>query len=271
MQTRIIQTRFYKDAIVRKLDRNTQHFFLYLLTCEHINISGIFELPDDYICLEIKLFPEELSESKRILELYNRAFFKDGWIYIVNAEKNNNYRKSPKNEIAYQREVSRIPKGIFSYFEVRKLAISDTSIDSSIDTTYKSEIRNHKSETINQKPTNSSIDTSIGWPLTRNQIKTLKDFIKWFNKEFKTDYKYIDDYENKYQYILSSGFSIDNIFTAIENMKANKFMSGDNDSGDSLITLKYILDPKNINEWLNKKSKKDFEQQRDIEDIEKKW
>ena len=65
MRTRIFQTRFYKDKEVLKLSLEAQHLFMYLLTCEHINICGIFELPDPYILLESKLTQEQLDKAKR--------------------------------------------------------------------------------------------------------------------------------------------------------------------------------------------------------------
>lgn len=143
MQTRIIQTRFYKDNDVRKLSLYGQHLFLYLLTSEHINISGIFELPDDYISLESKLTPEQLQQAKIELSNLNKVLFSDGWVKVVNAEKNNKYRNSPSNETAYQREIERVPKHILDLF-------LDTSVNST-PTLLPTVVINNKQEIINNK------------------------------------------------------------------------------------------------------------------------
>lgn len=184
MKTRIIQTRFYKDGLVAEMDLLTQHLFMYLLTCEHINISGIFELPDRYIMLESKLTPRQLEAAKTELEGMGRVKFYEGWVYVVNAEKNNAYRNSPKNESAYQKELKKIPDEVKGYFFDTTI---DSSIDTSMDTSHKSKIINHKSEIRNQKPEirkneiekiistwNSSMGTNIS-----SSRAWAANFLKW--------------------------------------------------------------------------------------------
>jgi hypothetical protein len=46
--------------------------------------------------------------------------FQDGWIFVVNAEKNNKYRNSPNNEIAYEIELSRVPQDVLGFFNSTK-------------------------------------------------------------------------------------------------------------------------------------------------------
>ena len=75
MKTRIFQTRFYKDKEVLKLSLEAQHLFIYLLTCEHINICGIFELPDPYIILESKLTPRTIRQGKERVARHEQSYF----------------------------------------------------------------------------------------------------------------------------------------------------------------------------------------------------
>ena len=112
MRTRIFQTRFYKDKEVLKLSLEAQHLFMYLLTCEHINICGIFELPDPYIIQESKLTQEQLDKAKKELQDMNKVIFEDSWIFVVNARKNNNYEESDLNKLAMAKEMKKIPENL---------------------------------------------------------------------------------------------------------------------------------------------------------------
>ncbi len=150
MKTRIFQTRFYKDKEVLKLSLEAQHLFMYLLTCEHINICGIFELPDPYIILESKLTQEQLDKAKKELQDMNKVIFEDSWIFVVNARKNNNYEESDLNKLAMAKEMKKIPENLRKIFDKSS---PYTSIDTTIDSTQKQEIRNKKQELINNKST----------------------------------------------------------------------------------------------------------------------
>lgn len=139
MKTRIIQTRFWDDLFVSDSDIYTQHLYIYLLTSQYINLCGIFQLPESKIKFECKLTDNQFQTAKENLERAKKVLFKDGWVYVVNAERNNNYKNSPKIEPAYNREYSLIPQQILDFF--------DSTMDSSIDSTIYS---THKSKTINQ-------------------------------------------------------------------------------------------------------------------------
>ena len=159
MKTRIYQTRFYKDNEVLKLSLEAQHLFMYLLTCEHINICDIFELPDPYIILESKLTQEQLDKAKKELQDMNKVIFEDSWIFVVNARKNNNYENSEDNKKCLVKELLRVPKNVMSVFnKYNPYESIDTTVEGSPDSTNKSktinnksEIRTHKQETINGK------------------------------------------------------------------------------------------------------------------------
>ena len=127
MKTRIIQTRFWDDELNEQVDIYAQHLYIYLLSSKHINICGYFQLRDAVIKLEAKLTDNQLKEAKYQLSAIKKVFFKDGWIRVVNARKNNAYENSPKNKIACEEEISKVPSSILKFF--------DTSMDSSIDTT----------------------------------------------------------------------------------------------------------------------------------------
>lgn len=127
MKTRIIQTRFWDDEFVSNSDLYTQHLYIYLLTSQYVNISGIFQLPSKKIMLEASLTDNQFNSAKDNLEKANKVKFCDGWVYVVNACKNNKYTNSPDNQKAYDREISQVPDKVRAYF--------DSTVDSSVDST----------------------------------------------------------------------------------------------------------------------------------------
>ena len=150
MKTRIIQTRFWDDNFIYESDIYTQHLYIYLLTSQYVNISGIFQLPEGKIKTEAKLTDKQFEDSKQILSKNKKVFFKDGWVYVRNAEKNNNYRRSPSNETAYQRELAVIPANLLEYFHSLDSSV-DSNVHGSVYTNHKSEIRNKNTEIRNKE------------------------------------------------------------------------------------------------------------------------
>jgi hypothetical protein len=175
MKTRIIQTRFWDDLFVSESDIYTQHLYIYLLTSQYINLCGIFQLPENKIKFECKLTDNQFQSAKENLEKAKKVLFKDGWVYVVNAERNNGYRKSPKCEPAYDREYSLIPKQILDFFDstIKNMDSTIENVDSTMHSTHKSEIINNKSEIINKKEKN---------------IELAENVLKWFNKAMETNY-----------------------------------------------------------------------------------
>lgn len=126
METRIIHTKFWKDDYISKLSHKEKLLFIYLLTNETINICGIYELPDKYICIDLELTQTELDSYKEKFKKDNKFDFSNGWVKIINVDKYNSFN-GPKNEIARQNQLLRVPKELYTI---------DTSINTSIDTTH---------------------------------------------------------------------------------------------------------------------------------------
>lgn len=158
MKTRIIKTRYWVDSTIHSLSIEARYYYLYLLTSQHINLCGIFELPDAYIQLETGLSAEQLQEAKKALTKAKKVYFHEDWIYVINADKHNNYRNSPRTEVAYQRELVSVPGKVKSYF--------DSTIDSTIYST-------PNTKTIIPKPETLSI--SKGSKVVEELRKKFKD------------------------------------------------------------------------------------------------
>lgn len=86
---RMINTKFWSDSfVVDKLNPLDRYLFLYFLTNEKTNLSGVYELPIRTIANETGLEKEEVL---RMLErLKGKVEYKDGWVCLVNFTKHQN-------------------------------------------------------------------------------------------------------------------------------------------------------------------------------------
>ena len=134
MKARVIQSRFWDDEFVSECNIFTQHLYIYLLTSQYINISGVFQLPSKKIMMEASLTPEMFDSAKKELDENDKVKFYKGWIYVKNAMKNNNYVKSTSNLNAYYNELLKIPSEVYKYFDIKKYAPVDTTVDTSVKT-----------------------------------------------------------------------------------------------------------------------------------------
>ena len=79
---RYIDTRFWNDNFIVELDPIERYLFLYLLTNEHTNISGVYELPRRVMAFETGLDKEMLD--KMLPRFEPKVLYVDGWICLVN-------------------------------------------------------------------------------------------------------------------------------------------------------------------------------------------
>jgi len=196
MKTRIIQTRFWDDEFVTESDIYTQHLYIYLLTSQYVNICGIFQLSPRKVQFETKLTDKQYQVASDNLSINKEAFFFKGWVFLVNAEKNNKYRNSPQNEKCYQDELSRIPLDVSEFFDTS----INSSMDSSIHTNHNPKIINHKSEIINKKEVKTLEDINeedlleisesykVPLPIVRNSLDSLKNYCLAKGRVYR-DYK----------------------------------------------------------------------------------
>lgn len=79
---RYINTRFWNDNYVSKLDPIEKLLFIYLLTNEHTNISGIYELPLKIMAIETGI--DESMFRKILPRLKEKVVYINGYVVIKN-------------------------------------------------------------------------------------------------------------------------------------------------------------------------------------------
>ena len=153
MKTRIFHTEFWLKMAQKEVPDYVRYLYAYLALNDHIGMSNIYELPDQYILLETGLTKSKLEKAKTYLTEKHKVYFYEGWVDVVEAEKFNNYKASPKNKNVYEQELNDIPIVVSNYFKQQEILVSEVQIVVSRvpDSTHKSEIINNKSKTINQK------------------------------------------------------------------------------------------------------------------------
>src|SRR3990167_10396814 len=108
-KTRMINTRFWNDNFIVGLNPLDRYLFLYFLTNEHTNISGIYELPMRTLAFETGIDKEMLP--KMIKRLEGRVHYLDGWIFIKNFQKHQ-ATTSEKVKRGIEIETAKIPNKI---------------------------------------------------------------------------------------------------------------------------------------------------------------
>lgn len=120
MTMRSVQDRFWSDGWVRRLNPLDRYLFLYLITNEHTNWAGIYELDIGMMAFESGIDREELERSM-LPRLSPKAIYVDGWVYIPNWLKhhlNERGKLTPDQEIGVQKAWEKVPVQIRNYVEV---------------------------------------------------------------------------------------------------------------------------------------------------------
>jgi hypothetical protein len=110
-KTRMINTRFWSDSWIRKLNSLDRYLFLYFLTNEHTNICGVYELPIGTIAYETGMDERDL-EKTMIPRLAPKMYYIDEWVYLRNFEKHQTFNESVK--IGMERAKKEIPDRIMA-------------------------------------------------------------------------------------------------------------------------------------------------------------
>jgi hypothetical protein len=110
---RLISTRFWSDGWVRSINPLDRYLFMYLLTNEHTNIAGIYELPLSTMAFESGIDERDLERSM-LPKLAPKAYYKDGWVILTNFLKHQHTSSSTVLE-GVKRELNQAPEVIIQY------------------------------------------------------------------------------------------------------------------------------------------------------------
>lgn len=110
---RMINTRFWNDGWIRKINPLDRYLFLYLLTNEYTNISGIYELPLETIAYSTGIDERDLSQTM-LPRLEPKVLYKEGWIILTNFPKHQRLNNKSIVE-GISRELQSVPPIVLEY------------------------------------------------------------------------------------------------------------------------------------------------------------
>lgn len=186
MKARIIHTKFWTDGYISSLNRAEKMAFIYLLTNEHIGLSGIYELPDNIFAFECGLSLTEIEEIKKKFISDNKFNFYKGWVKVCNTDKYQNF-SGEKNDIAREKEIKLINTDILDTLSIPYRYPIDTHGIPLI-------INNQYSVTSNKKSIKNNINTNNNSEDFKNFILELKDNPEFNGKNIDGELKKFKDY-----------------------------------------------------------------------------
>jgi len=118
MKTRIIWTKIYDDQWFSNLPVDLKLLFVYYFTNSRIEHTGIYQCPPRIVVFETGITQKRLNVLNKILKQESKVFFYQDWICVAKSALYGGYKGS-KNELAFDRELERVPKEILKYFSDR--------------------------------------------------------------------------------------------------------------------------------------------------------
>jgi len=109
-KNRYINTKFWSDNYISKLDPIEKLIFIYFLTNPMTNLLGIYEIPLKRIAFDTGIDKEMIDKIIQRFDSDNRISYVDGWIVIANFTKHQKF--NPKTKIAVEEILSRVPNSV---------------------------------------------------------------------------------------------------------------------------------------------------------------
>lgn len=118
---RIVNTRFWDDSYIARLDPSAKLVFLYLLTNPLTTIAGVYELSLKRAAFDTGLASKEIGIVLDQLEADNKIVRQGDWIGIVNFIKHQSL--NPKVRLGIIAELERVPGELIDRLPASLIAI----------------------------------------------------------------------------------------------------------------------------------------------------
>lgn len=123
----MIDTRFWHDSWIRKLNALDRYLFLYLISNDKCSFCGIYELPASTMAYECGIDEHDL-ENSMLPRLEPKVFYRDGWVYLPNFKKHHVSEDSKNSLKGYENALKEVPDRVLVLFGLKPLeAPSNTS------------------------------------------------------------------------------------------------------------------------------------------------
>src|SRR3990167_6413350 len=106
---RMIDTRFWHDNWVRKLNALDRYLFIYLMTNDKCSFCGIYELPLEMMAFEPEIDEHDLEKSM-LKRLEPKVYYHESWVYLPNFKKHHVSEKSENSKKGYNSALEEVPR-----------------------------------------------------------------------------------------------------------------------------------------------------------------
>jgi len=194
---RQVDTRFWVDSWVRKLNALDRYAFLYFLTNTHSSWCGVYELDISMAAFECGIDEHDLEKSI-LPRLSPKIIYISGWVYIKNFEKYHE-NKSAQTKKGIENAWIAVPEKI--RLEIAKIDTPcrppiDPLVGASPSSSSSSSSSSYSSSSISTIVDDN--DFSIFWNLYDKKVNQTKCKTKW-NKLNLKDKNLILEYLPKYK------------------------------------------------------------------------
>jgi hypothetical protein len=129
-KNRYVDTKFWTDTYIVNRDPIEKLQFIYALTNQHTNISGIYEIAHRQIAFDTGIDKEMVEKIFQRFESDNKMFYKEGWLAIINFI---NYQKlNPKVISGIEDGLKKVPEVVMIGFQRLSRALNYSNINSNI-------------------------------------------------------------------------------------------------------------------------------------------
>ena len=109
---RYIDTKFWDDAYIIKLDPTEKLLFIYFLTNPLTNIAGVYEITPRRVAFDTGIDAEMIENILKRFELDKKMFYRESWLIICNFPKYQQYEKNQKIKLGIDHILSHLPDSI---------------------------------------------------------------------------------------------------------------------------------------------------------------
>lgn len=128
---RYINTIFWRDDYISKLDPSEKLLYLYFLTNPDTNICGIYQIPLKIIAVDTGFDQDMIIKILCRFKKDNKIIYKDGWVAIRNFIKHQSL--NPKIERGIEIELKKVPKELKNWIAYDSLSHTNTNTNTNRD------------------------------------------------------------------------------------------------------------------------------------------
>lgn len=115
LKLRSVNTHFWDDKYITKLDPIEKLLFLYLLTNPLTNLAGIYEITYKRMGFDTGIEPDMVAKVIKRFSRDNKVFYRDGYIIVTNFRQHQNYNPSMENNV--HKVLDKLPQKVLDFIE----------------------------------------------------------------------------------------------------------------------------------------------------------